>query len=179
TIIAFFAAALLWACLGKIDIIATAQGKIVPTGRTKTIQPLEAGTVTAIRVRDGDKVREGDVLLEIDRTISTAERNRVGHELLRARLDAARLAALRAGLATNAAGDFVPPPQAPAYEVLRTRAAMLAQAEQQAAKILSLEQQIAQKAAEAEEIAALIAKVEASLPFVEETAEVRQKLLKM
>ncbi|MDE5454258.1 HlyD family type I secretion periplasmic adaptor subunit [Bradyrhizobium sp. CSA112] len=179
TIIAFFVAALLWACLGKIDIIATAQGKIVPTGRTKTIQPLEAGTVTAIRVRDGDKVREGDVLLEIDRTISTAERNRVGHELLRARLDVARLAALRAGLATNTAGDFAPPPQAPTYEVLRTRAAMLAQAEQQAAKILSLDQQIAQKAAEADEIAALIDKVEASLPFVAETAEVRQKLLKM
>jgi hemolysin D len=131
----------------------------VPTGRTKTIQPLEAGTVTAIRVRDGDKVREGEVLLEIDRTISTAERNRVGHELLRAGLDVARLAALRAGLANNTAGEFTPPPQAPTYEVLRARAAMLAQAEQQAAKILSLDQQIAQKAAGAEGIAALIEKL--------------------
>jgi hemolysin D len=179
TIIAFFVLALAWACLGKIDIIATAQGKIVPTGRTKTIQPLEAGTVTAIRVRDGDKVRAGDVLIEIDRTISTAERNRVSHELLRARLDVARLTALRMGLATNGIGDFVPPPGVPAYEVLRSRAATIAQAEQQAAKILSLDQQIAQKSAEADGIAALIDKIQASLPFVEEIAEVRQKLLKM
>ncbi|UZE50497.1 HlyD family type I secretion periplasmic adaptor subunit [Rhodopseudomonas sp. P2A-2r] len=177
TIIAFFVLALVWACLGRIDIIATAQGKIVPTGRTKTIQPLEAGTVTAIRVRDGDKVHEGDVLLEIDRTISTAERNRVGYELLRARLDAARLTALRAGLATNTASDFVPP-AAPAYEILRTRAAMLAQAEQQAAKIVSLDQQVAQKSAEADGIAALIDKLESGLSFIAETAALREKLLK-
>src|SRR6185369_12609443 len=93
TIIAFFVLALAWACIGRIDIIATAQGRIVPTGRTKIIQPLEAGTVTAIRVRDGDAVRQGDVLVELDRTTSTAERDRVGHELLRTRLDVARLTA--------------------------------------------------------------------------------------
>ena len=177
TIIGFLLVALAWACLGKVDIIATAQGKIMPTGRTKTIQPLEAGTVTAIHVADGDKVREGDVLVEIDHTITTSERDRVAVELLRARLDVARLTALRAGFATMSAIDFVPP-QAPDYEVLRTRAAMLAQAEQQAGKIHSLDQQIAQKAAEAEEIAATIDKLEAGLPFISETAELREKLLK-
>ena len=179
TIIGFLVAALAWATLGKINVIATAQGKIVPTERTKTIQPLETGTVTAIRVKDGDKVREGDVLVEIDRTVSTAERDRIGYELLHARLDVARLAALRAGFATSSAVDFVPPPGTPDYEVLRTRTSMLAQAEQQAGKLLSLDQQIAQKAAEADEIAATIDKLEAALPFIEETATVRQQLLKM
>jgi len=171
--------ALAWACLGKIDIIATAQGKIVPTGRTKTIQPLEAGTVTAIRVRDGDRVREGDVLVEIDRTISTSERDRVGHELLRARLDVARLTALRTGFADTTAREFAASAAAPSYEVLRTRAAMLAQAEQQAAKLRALEQQIAQKDAETAEIIATIDKLEAGLPFVQETAELREKVMKM
>ena len=76
----FTVVALAWASFGKIDIIATAQGKIMPTGRTKVIQPLEASIVTAIHVRDGDKVHQGDVLLEIDRTISTAERNRIGYD---------------------------------------------------------------------------------------------------
>lgn len=79
-IIAFTVVALAWASFGKIDIIATAQGKIMPTGRTKVIQPLEASIVTAIHDRDGDKVHQGDVLLEIDRTISTAERNRIGYD---------------------------------------------------------------------------------------------------
>ena len=177
TIIGFFVVALVWSCLGKIDIIATAQGKIVPTGRTKTIQPLEAGTVTAIHVTDGDKVREGDVLVEMDRTINTAERDRVAVELLRARLDVARLTALRAGFATITAVGFTPPPEAPPYEVQRTIGAMLAQAEQQAGKIRSLEQQIAQKDAEAEEIAATIDKLTAGMPFLEETAEVREKAM--
>src|SRR5690242_15621235 len=75
TLIAFFLVALGWACLGHVDIIATAQGKVVPTGRIKTVQPLEAGIVATIDVRDGDKVAKGDVLIALDRTVSTAERN--------------------------------------------------------------------------------------------------------
>jgi hemolysin D len=180
TVILFFLAALAWACLGHIDIIATAQGKIVPTGRVKTIQPLEAGTVTAIRVKDGDKVSKGQVLVEFDRTITTAERNRVSHELLRTRLDVARLSALRAGLdAAILPVGFELPSGAPGYEVARTRAAMMAQAEQQIAKINALEEQIVQKRAEADGNAATIAKLEAGLPLVQETAEVRQKAMKI
>jgi hemolysin D len=177
TLIAFFLVALAWACLAKVDIIATAQGKVVPVGRTKTVQPLEAGIVTAIHVKDGDKVREGDILIELDRTVSTSERNRVGHELLRTRLDAARLVALRAG--GDGAAGFIAPAGAPAYEVARTRAAMLAQAEQQAAKIRSLDQQIAQKIAEASGTAAVIDKLNAGLPIIEETADVREKVMRM
>ena len=51
TIIAFFCIALAWATFGRVDIIATATGKIVPTSRTKIIQPLEAGVVRAIHVQ--------------------------------------------------------------------------------------------------------------------------------
>jgi hemolysin D len=180
TLIAFFLLALAWAIFGHIDIIATAQGKIVPVGRIKTIQPLETGMVAAIRVRDGDKVKEGQVLVEFDRITSTAERNRVGHELLRARLDVARLTALRAGLdVTTLPVGFEPPPGTPGYEVTRTRATMMAQAEQQIAKINALDQQIAQKRAEADGNAAAIAKLEAGLPLVQETADVRQKAMKI
>ena len=99
-----------WSIFGHIDIIATAQGKIVPVGRNKTIQPLETGMVTAIHVRDGDRVKEGQVLIEFDRTASTSERNRISHDNLRSRLDVARLAALRAELGGgNAAAEFVAP----------------------------------------------------------------------
>src|SRR5262249_57539595 len=100
---------------GHIDIIATAQGKIVPLGRVKVIQPLETGTVTAIHVRDGDRVRAGQVLVEIDRTASVADRNRIALDLLRTRLDVARLVALRAGLDAEVASPvrFMPPPHLP------------------------------------------------------------------
>ena len=60
SVVAVFSLALLWACLGKVDIVATAPGKIIPTGRTKTIQPYETGVVRAIYVKDGETVAAGD-----------------------------------------------------------------------------------------------------------------------
>ena len=73
--------------------------------------------------------------------------------------------------------DFTPPPEAAPYEVTRTRATMMAQAEQQIAKISALDQQMAQKDAEADSTQAAIDKLEAGLPFLEETAEVREKAM--
>ena len=63
--------------------------------RSKTIQPLETGIVSAIYVHDGDKVTAGEVLVELDRTVTQAERKRVGQDLIASLLDVARLAALR------------------------------------------------------------------------------------
>jgi hemolysin D len=180
TIAAAVCGALAWACLGHVDIIAVAQGKIIPTGRTKIIQPLESGIVGAIRVRDGDRVVAGQVLVEFDRTVTTAERNHVVNDLSHARLDGARLQALRAGLD----GDllpvgFNPPAGVPDYQAARTRAVMMSQAGQQRAKIAALDQQIAQKQAEAESLAATIEKLEAGLPLIEEAADVRRQAMKM
>jgi hemolysin D len=93
TIILFFAIAIAWSIFGHVDIIATASGKIVPKGRTKTIQPLEAGIVSAIHVRDGDKVTAGQALIELDRTVNEAERQRVAQDLALSRLDVARASA--------------------------------------------------------------------------------------
>src|SRR5947208_5055365 len=53
TIIAVFVLAVAWVCLGTVDIVATAPGKIVPSGRSKVIQPFETGVERAIHVRDG------------------------------------------------------------------------------------------------------------------------------
>src|SRR5271167_4454237 len=52
-IISVFCLAIAWASWGTIDIIATAQGKIVPSGRSKVIQPFDTGVVRAIHVIDG------------------------------------------------------------------------------------------------------------------------------
>ena len=59
TIILLFCAALVWAWWGTIDIVASAAGKIVPSGRTKVIQPFETGLVRSIRVQDGQAVKSG------------------------------------------------------------------------------------------------------------------------
>ncbi|WP_413992470.1 HlyD family type I secretion periplasmic adaptor subunit [Labrys okinawensis] len=62
----FVAAALIWAYVGRIDIIASAQGKFEPTGKVKIVQPLETGKVRTLPPADGAHVKEGDVLLALD-----------------------------------------------------------------------------------------------------------------
>src|SRR5436305_1837489 len=59
SLIALFCIALAWASFGHVDIVASATGKIIPTGRTKTVQPFEAGVIRAIRVHDGQHVKAG------------------------------------------------------------------------------------------------------------------------
>src|SRR5947199_4682724 len=73
TIIAVFVLALAWACLGTVAIVASAPGKIIPSGRSKIIQPFEIGVVRGIHVHDGDIVKAGQVLIELDPTINAAE----------------------------------------------------------------------------------------------------------
>lgn len=65
-ICAFFFVALTWAYFSRIDIIATAQGKLQPTGRVKVIQPLETSRVLVTKVENGEAVRAGQVLVELD-----------------------------------------------------------------------------------------------------------------
>jgi hemolysin D len=180
TVILFFVAATAWATFGYVDIIATAPGKIVSTGRSKTIQPLEPGIVTAILVQDGDHVTAGQALIELDQTITSADQKRTGHDLLAAKLDVARLSALRAGIEGGADHmRFSPPPEALERDVARTRAAMVAQAAEQTAKLASIERQIAQKIAEADEVAATIGKLQASLPLIEQEADIRSKAVEI
>jgi hemolysin D len=103
TIIAVFGFGLVWATFAHIDIIAIAQGKIIPSDYSKVIQPLETGVVKAIHVRDGRRVKRGELLIEID-TTAGADRERFANEYLAALTDVARLRALISGQ-----NEFAPP----------------------------------------------------------------------
>ncbi|TAK89491.1 MAG: biotin/lipoyl-binding protein, partial [Burkholderiaceae bacterium] len=93
-LIAFACIALLWAVFGKIDVVATATGKIIPNDRSKTIQALEVAQVKAIHVQDGQAVKAGDVLVELDTTLSAADQERYSRELAAAQADILRARAL-------------------------------------------------------------------------------------
>ena len=71
----------LWAYFGRLDIVATAHGKIVPQSFLKILQPSEPGVVREILVRDGDTVVAGQVLMRMDRQIAAAERRVIESEL--------------------------------------------------------------------------------------------------
>jgi membrane fusion protein, hemolysin D len=179
-IILFFTIAIVWATFGHVDIIATAQGKIVPTGRTKTIQPLEPGIVAAIHIQDGDKVTAGQVLIELDRTVTLAERKHVTSDLISSQLDVARLTAVRDSFESGAIPrDIAVPSGASEADVVRTKSSMRSQAGEQVAKLASIVRQIEQKKAEADSVTANIAKIDASMPLVEETASIRKKAMEI
>jgi len=93
-IMGFAILALFWASIGKIEIVAVAPGKIVPSGKTKLIQPSETAVVRAIHVNDGQTVTVGELLVELDPTSALADISRIQSELLAARIDGARAAAM-------------------------------------------------------------------------------------
>jgi hemolysin D len=144
TVIALFFAAVVWACLGSVDIVATAPGKIIPSGRTKLIQPFETGVVRAIHVRDGQTVKTGDVLIELDPTMNAAELGHLKSDLIAAELDVARLRAALAGDA-NPLEDFRPPGGASPALIEMTRLFLISQTAEQQAKLAALDRQLAQK----------------------------------
>src|SRR5258706_15792332 len=73
TLIALFVLAMAWASLGHVDIVATATGKIIPTGHSKGIQPFETGVVCSIRVANGQDFNSGGVLIDLETTINEGE----------------------------------------------------------------------------------------------------------
>lgn len=72
---------LAWAVWGRLDIVAVAQGKIVPASYLKIVQPAEQGIAREILVSEGESVREGQVLIRMDASMSEADRNVVENEL--------------------------------------------------------------------------------------------------
>jgi hemolysin D len=175
TIIALFCLALAWALFGRIDIVASAPGKIIPSGRTKVIQPFETGVVRAIHVRDGESVKAGQVLIELDTTMNEAERNHLRSDLISAQLDVARLRAALSGSADPVA-EFHPPAAASPELVAMQRQFLISQAAERQAKLAALDRQRAQKEAERATTAATIAKFEATIPLLQQRVDIRKGL---
>src|SRR5579872_3035538 len=140
TIIAVFCAALLWASFSRIDIIAAAPGKIIPSGKTKTVQPLESGIVRSILVRDGQEVKAGDVLIELDSTLSEADRARSNADLIGAQTDLARLRAALSD-ASDPLTEFHPPQDADANLLATERNLLISEVAESRAKASAAENQ--------------------------------------
>jgi hemolysin D len=168
-ICALFAIALTWACIGHIDIVAVAQGRIIVSQRSKTIQPLETSVVKAIHVKDGDKVRAGDLLVELDSTITAADSARVVEESSAAISEALRaqslLNALVKGDAPTASGSV--------FESLRATDRATAQAQLQSewadisAKLAKFAAEAARRNAEIATADQLVAKLNVTLPLAQ------------
>ncbi|MGH7183726.1 MAG: HlyD family type I secretion periplasmic adaptor subunit [Nitrospiraceae bacterium] len=171
TILAVFTTGVLWATFGWIDIVATAQGKIIPSGYSKVIQPYEVGVVAAIHVQNGQSVRRGDVLIELDSTLNRADHDRASNEYRAAKVEAARLRALIAGSLT-----FEAPLDGDPQYVLLQRQLLGDQLAEYQARAASAQHLIDQRKAGFEQTRENIHRLEATVPMETERAEAYKQL---
>lgn len=165
-------AAIGWATIGKVDIVAVASGKLVSHVRTQVVQPAETGTVTAVNVRPGDHVHAGDIVIELDRTTATAERNHAERDRASAMLDRLRLTAF---LADQTTADFDEVPAAMPSEIARSEAALAAQFADRASRLSTLTQERKQHVAERDQLTLTADKLDATLPLIAQRSEIRTK----
>lgn len=99
TVGVLFVILLLWAIFGKLDIIASAEGRLVPETYIKIVQPSDAGIVQEILVKEGEQVKQGQVLMRMDTQLAEADAKTIGNDLALRSLQLRRIDAELAGKA--------------------------------------------------------------------------------
>jgi hemolysin D len=170
-----FAIALLWSFFGRVDVVAVASGKTLPIANVKVIQAMEIGVVRTIHVRNGERVRKGQLLIELDNTMAGADEAQATRGLLSARIARARNDALLDHLAGRPA-RFVAPPGTPA-QVARTQNIVISSAvAEYEAERASLAQSRAERNAELTGSLAEIEKLKQTLPLIDQQLDARKQL---
>ncbi len=169
---ALFTIALAWAIVGEVDIVAVAPGRIVVSERTKTIQPLEASVVRRVLVKDGDAVEAGQVLVELDATIASADQSSVQEQLAAAVSEERRTAALLDALKSNRTPALIlssgPAGEGWGEGVRGETARLHAEWQDISAKLAKLATEQARRQAEIATVHAAIAKLDATLPLAQQ-----------
>ena len=93
-VLAIMVFATAWLILAKVDVVVSAQGKVIPSGEIKILKPLESGVVSKIFVKESDKVKKGDILIQIDPTVTDASLSSKQDDLAVINSDIALLEAL-------------------------------------------------------------------------------------
>jgi hemolysin D len=117
----FIAALVTWAIVGRIDIIVNAEGKLIPSGYSKTIASVDIASVRALHVEEGQAVKAGDLLVELDSRETDSLHDKATSDRWSATLQALRARSLltaldRGTLAPLHGGADVPPDQVSAAD---------------------------------------------------------------
>ena len=91
--VAFFASVFYWAFTNELDIMSTAAGKVITTGKMRTVQHLEGGIIESIHVEEGALVDEGDVLITLQATASQSDLDQITARIDLALIKVSRLMA--------------------------------------------------------------------------------------
>jgi hemolysin D len=156
-----------------IDVVVSAQGRVIPSGKSKVVQSLEAGVVRSIAVRDGQKVAKGSTLLELDQTTTDADRQRLQYEFWESQADVLRLTAL-----LNEHSSFQAPAEMPDEIVINHRAVLVSRLAEHRSRTASLDADIARREADQDAVASNLLQVNNSLPLVKRKHMMREELAK-
>ena len=66
SIFTLFAAAIVWACLSKVDVVITASGSLQPKGNVGQIRSNATGMIKTVNAKEGMFVKKGELLYELD-----------------------------------------------------------------------------------------------------------------
>ncbi len=172
-----FVIALLWATFGHIDIVAVAQGRIVVSDNTKTLQPLETSVVKRVLVKNGDVVTAGQVLVELDATNANADQASVTEQLASVSSEEQRTTALLNALRTGTSLAPRMPMRAaavnsaqPVNDAQRQQATAQLQAEWEdiTAKLAKLSAEKVRRQSEVATVQEVINKLRATLPIAQQ-----------
>lgn len=174
--LAFIVLALAWSILGKVDMVAAAPGKIIPRGNVKLIQAADYGVVRALHVVEGQAVRAGQPLVDLDPTATAADVAQARQALLSADIDAARATAL-VDYAGGRGAAFRAPQGADRASVVTQRAFVDAKRREQAATLAGLRQDRLQRQGELGMIENEIVKLGQQIPLAEERLKGMRELV--
>ena len=165
------AISILFACFAEMDVVVTAQGKVIPAGKSKVVQSLEAGVVHNIYVRDGQQVKAGDILLQLDPTSTAADSSRLQRDLWESEAEIARSRAL-----LEARMEFPKIPGLPSEIALNQAAILQSRQLEQNAKLAGLDADVTRRAADAEAIKSNLDQLRESLPLIKQKHAMREEL---
>lgn len=174
--------AVAWSIIGKLDTVAVATGRTVPEGNVKLVswggvgsEMGSTGVVRAIHVKEGQQVRKGQLLIELDPTVAGADAAQAERSLNSAEVEKARAAAIVAYL-NGKSPVFAPPPGTPAETVATQRTLISAQIAEYEAKRASLLQTRAERQSELAGSELERTKLQETLPFLEKQVNARREL---
>ncbi len=176
TICAFGFLTLVWASMGRIDIVAVSAGKIVTQARTQVIQAPEAGIVKSIFVEPGQRVQQGEVIIQLDTSAVQAEIAHAREDLVQARLDEMRL---RVFIDPDQSEAFAGIPDVTLSEIERSRLQLVAQRLERQARISTIDREIETRLSDLEMSQLLFNKARDVLPLIEERASIRSNAAKI
>jgi HlyD family secretion protein len=170
TVCAFLLFLIAGAAVGRLDVVARAQGTLVPKSRLQVVQPVKGGRIAEILVREGQKVAAGQVLVKLDGTVAASEIAALRRELRSVRLGLARVSAELAD------GPLDAPNGIPEAETRQTRAQLRANRDALSDRLSEQRATIDRLGRERAAAVAEQARLESILPLLKEDSAAYQRL---